>query len=80
MVVQDEQDYWLMKMIGKLTTRKLCLGSTSAASICFQYFIIETKTLEIISFESTICHRAGEHNVADHVFGTLLRSVMLITI
>jgi hypothetical protein len=69
-----------MKMIGQLTTRKLCLGSTSVASICFQYFIVERKTLEIISFESTICHRAGEHNVTDHVLGALLRSVMLITI
>jgi hypothetical protein len=70
-----------MKMIGQLTTRKLCLGSTSVASICFQYFIVERKTLEIISFESTICHRErGEHNVTDHVLGALLRSVMLITI
>jgi len=69
-----------MNMIGQLTTRKLGLGSTTATSICFQYFIVERKTIENIGFESTICHKKEEHNMTDHVLGTLSKSVMLITI
>jgi len=49
-------------------------------SICFQYFIVERKTIENIGFETTICHKKEEHNMTDHVLGTLSKSVMLITI